>query len=275
VPILLIYLLSSLAAAGSSDQEAFIHWSAAPVERLASGRVRAVLTLESYGITLENPAAYYRLDRLGRFDGPAAPKDSEIHGLDWERDTDGLKLVILSGEYARITVFARAETEGRPFYAQTAFNLYGRSEADAAPVASRLSQAPDWPEFLVGSDGPLYWPQTGQTFTLQLKGSEHGARKLAVWDKGRRLTELTPGAAGFQYQPEHDRTLDHAGDAASKPLVFVLPGDNGGSTSFTLFVHRSRLAGRNLSAGLGLFATAVMVGGALVWRARRRFSPCA
>jgi hypothetical protein len=272
VPVLLVYLLSSLAApAGPSDQETFIHWSAAPVERLADGRVKAVLTLESCGIPLENPAAYYRKASLGRFDGPTAPEDAEIHGLNWERD--GLKLVILSGEYARITVFARAEAEGRPLYAQTAFNLYGRSEADAAPLDSRLPQAPDWPEFLVGSDGPLYWPQTGQTFTFQLKGGEKENR-LAVWD-GRRVAELDPGAAGFQYQPEHDPALDRAGDAASKPLVFVLPYGDGGSASFTLFVHRSRQAGRDLPAGLGLFAAAVTVGGALVWRARRRYSPCA
>ena len=261
----------ALAAEGSADQEAFIHWSAAPVERLADGRVKAVLTLESFG-SLENPVAYYRLARLGRFNGPEAPEDPEIHGLDWE--ADGRRVVIVSGEYGRVTVFARAEFQGRPLYAQTAFNLYGRSKT--GPEANPLAQAPDWPEFLVGSDGPLYWPQTGQVFNFQLKGgSEAEAAKLAVWDAGRLVAELAPGAAGFQYQPEPDPALNRAGDAARKPLVFVLPLGDGGLASFTLFVHRSRLAGRDLPAGLGIFAAAVLAGGALVWLARRRYRPCA
>jgi hypothetical protein len=260
------------AAGPAAGQEAFIHWSAAPLERLADGRIKAVLTLESSS-PLENPAAYCRRARLGRFDGPGDPEDAEIHALEWE--ADGRRLVILGGEYARITVFARAEIQGRPHYAQTAFNLYGRAGAGEAPEPSRLSQAPDWPEFLVGSDGPLYWPQTGQTFTLQLKGDQNAAARLAVWDGGRRVAELLPGAAGFQYQPAHDSALDRAGDAASKPLVFVLPIDNGGLASFTLFVHRSRSAGRDLPAGLGLFSAAAAVSGALVWLARRRRRPCA
>jgi hypothetical protein len=270
----------ALALAGPAGQEAFgppgpagevfIHWSAAPPERLADGRIKVVLTLESSGSPLENLAAYCRRANLGRFDGPGGSEDAEIHALEWE--ADGRRLVILSGEYARITVFARAEIKGRPLYAQTAFNLYGRAKAGEAPEPGRLSYAPDWPEFLVGSDGPLYWPQIGQTFTFQLKGNQ--AERLAVWDGGRRVAELAPGAAGFQYQPEPDPALDRAGDAASKPLVFVSPGGDGGSASFTLFVHRSRLAGRDLPAGLGIFAAAAAVSGALVWLARRRRRPC-
>jgi hypothetical protein len=263
----------ALAADGRVEQEAFIHWSAAPVERLADGRVKAVLTLESSGI-LEKPAAYYRLARLGRFNGPEAPLDPEFYGLDWE--ADGRRVVILSGEYSRVTVFARAEFQGRPLYAQTAFNLYGRSKAGAAHEANLLALAPDWPEFLLGSDGPLYWPQTGQIFNFQLKGVlDAEATKLAVWDGGRRVAELAPGAAGFQYQPEPDPALDRAGDAASKPLVFVLPLGDGGLASFTLLVHRSRQTGRDLPAGLGIFAAAILVSGAVVGLARRRFRLCA
>jgi hypothetical protein len=284
---LLIYwrLLSAfaLALAGPAGQnsfgppgqggEDFIYWSAAPPERLADGRIKVVLTLESSGSPLEKPAAYCRRVRLGRFDGPGGPEDAEIHTLEWE--SDGRRLVILSGEYARITVFARAEIMGRPLYAQTAFNLYGRAGAGEAPEPGRRAYAPDWPEFLVGSDGPLYWPQIGQTFTFQLKGGQSPAASLAVWDGGRRVAELAPGAAGFQYQPGPDPSLDRAGDAASKPLVFVSPSGDGGSASFTLFVHRSRLAGRDLPAGLGIFAAAAAVSAALVGLARRRRRPCA
>ena len=259
----------ALAAEGSADREAFLHWSAAPVERLADGRVKAVLTLEGPG---ENSAAYYRLDKLGSFNGSEAPLEAEIHGLDWE--AEGRRVVILSGEYGRVTVFARAEFQGRPLYAQTAFNLYGRSKT--SPEANPLAQAPDWPEFLVGSDGPLYWPQTGQIFNFQLKsGLDAEAARLAVWDGGRLAAELAPGAAGFQYQPEPDPALDRAGDAAYKTLVFVLPLGDGGLASFTLFVHRSRQAGRDLPAGLRILAAAVLVSGALVGLARRRFRPCA
>jgi len=69
----------ALAASDRTGQETFIYWSAAPLERLADGRIKAVLTLENPGV-LENPAAYYRLARLGRDGGPEALDDAEIHG---------------------------------------------------------------------------------------------------------------------------------------------------------------------------------------------------
>ena len=270
----------SCAAAATPDPaaEAFLQWSSASTERLADGRIKLVLTLESSrpGLVLDNPVALYRLTRSGRFNRPPVPEDAGIYSLNWEQSTDGLKLVIFSGEYGRATVFARAEIEGRTHYAQTAFNLYGRSKSGALPEPHRLSQAPDWPEFLLNSNDRLYWPQTGQEFTFKLvRGENASANSLVVWDGGRRVAEVQPGLAGCQYRPEHDPILNRAGDLASKPLVFVARNADGGSTAFTLFIHRSRRAGWDLSAGLWLFTASVLVSGILAWLARRRFSVCA
>jgi len=285
VPIFFLVCLQlltghSFAAAGTPGPaaEAFLQWSSASVERLDDGRVKLVLTLESSrpGVVLDNPVAFYRLTRLGRFNKPPAPEDAGIYSLNWEQSTDGLKLVIFSGEYGRATVFVRAEIEGRPHYAQTAFNLYGRSKSSVFPESNRLSQAPDWPEFLLSSNDRLYWPQTGQEFTFKfVKGEDASAKNLTVWDGGRRVAEVQPGSAGFQYQPEHDPILNRAGDLAFKPLVFVARNDDDGSTAFTLFIHRSRRAGWDLSAGLWLFTASVLVSGILAWMARRRFNVCA
>ena len=280
-PILLLCLAlaNPLAAAEgllSLEPETFLKWSSYSMERLADGRVKLVLTLESSDGLLENLGGFYRLTRPRRWDESAAPGEGETHALDWERSADGLKLVILSEEYERATVFARAEIEGRPHYAQTAFNLYGRSRAGARsePLSPYPPQAPDWPEFSISSEAPLYWPQTGQNFTFKFKGHTV-ARNLAVWDGSRRVAELEPGEAGFQYRPEHDPGLNRAGNRASKPLVFVAPGADGGSVSFTLFVHRSRRAGWDLPAGLSVFALGASVSAASVGLARRRFRLCA
>ena len=284
VPILMAFLqlllVNPLAAAerpGQTEAETFMQWSSYSVERLADGQVRLILTLESSRpeLHLDNPTAFYRLAKPARWDEPAAPGEGEIYALDWERP-DELKLVLLSGEFGRATVFARAEIEGRLHYAQTAFNLYGRSRAGARPEPLSLSlpQTPGWPEFSISSEAPLYWPQTGQEFTLKLKGDSI-AKNLVVWDGPRRAAELEPVETGFKYWPEHDPGLDRAGPRASKPLVFVAPINGGGSVSFTLFVHRSRRAGLNMPAGLGVFAAGFLATGIPVCLTRRRFRICA
>jgi len=279
--VCLLFLTANSGASGETLNPAagaFMQWSSASIERLADSRVKLILALESSspGVLLGNPVVFYRLTRLEHFNETTAPEGAGIHSLSWERSTAGLKIVIFSGEYGRASIFARVEIGGRLHYAQTAFNLYGGSGAGAFPEPNRLPQAPDWPEFLVSSDGPLYWPQTGQEFTLKIERSGGtSAKNLAVWDNGRQVAEVKPGAAGFRYRPEHDPILDRAGDLASKPLVFVVHSGDGDSVAFTLFVHRSRRAGWNLSAGLWVFAAGALVSGMLAWLTRRKFGICA
>jgi hypothetical protein len=215
-----------------------------------------------------------RVTPLYRFNQPGEPEKARWLKGEWA-STEPWALAVQAGEYVKVDVFARAEIEGRPHFAQTRLLLYGQSGEDEK-VPENLAETPDRPEFQISSDGEFYWPQTGHEFTFRLEGLEMAGGGLEVWSaQGELLDFAGTSAQVFKYTPPHDPALDRAGYRAEKPLIFVARNPDGASSSFTLVVHRSRLAGRNLPAGLGLFAAAVTVGGALVWRARRRFSPCA
>ena len=239
---------------GAASSAPFIWWSPAQAERTPDGRVGQVLTLEASS-QLTRPEAWLRVTPQPSFNRPGEMKKAHWRQAEWA-GAEPWTLTVQAGEYVRVDAFAWAEIEGRPHFAQTRLLLYGKSGESGTEGPG---EAPDRPEFQVTSDGEFYWPQTGHEFTLTIEGLE-AADGLEVWSgQGELLALLEASAGAFKYIPAHDPTLNLAGSRAVKPLIFVARGPGDESASLTLMVHRSRLAGLNLKAGLAVIAATFMI----------------
>ena len=242
------------ASEGAASSAPYIWWSPAPAESTPDGRVGQVLTLEASS-KLIRPEAWLRVTPQPRFNRPGELSKAHWRQVEWTK-AEPWTLTVQAGEYVRVDAFARAEIEGRPHFAQTRLLLYGKSKASEPEGPG---EAPDRPEFQVSSNGEFYWSQTGHEFTLTLEGLE-AAGGLEVWNgQGELLALLQISAGAFKYTPAHDLALNRAGPLAVKPLIFVARNHDGESASLTLMVHRSRLAGLNLKAGLAVIAAAFMI----------------
>ena len=259
---------------GAASTSAFIWWSPDQVKRLADGRASQVLTLKTSPPSRAiQPQAWLRVIPLRRYNQPDPPEKALWLRGEW-LSTEPWILAAAAGEYAQVDAFARAEIDGQPHFAQTRLLLYGQSrENESGPEAQVQNPGPA--EFQVSSNGEFYWPQTGHEFTFALQGLEAAGGGLEVRDGlGELLDRAKTSEGAFKYTPAHDRALDRAGYAAAKTLVFVARDAAGDSASFTLVVHRSRLAGLNLPAGLAVFAAAFSLCGLGVGLARLRGRPC-
>jgi hypothetical protein len=176
--------------------------------------------------------------------------------------------------YSSIELRCAVPYQGRAYYAQANFNLYGR-EGSLENASSK--DPPDWPLFELSSPEPLYWPQTGQTFFLKILNAGPDPGPLAVREAGREdpVAWVKVGEDGiYTYVPPLDPELDKRGPTATKDIVFVLDLPEGGTASFTLAIHRSREARRNFPAGLGVFSVSLVLGCGLVAAKRRRGTIC-
>ncbi|MDR1109158.1 MAG: hypothetical protein LBP92_00310 [Deltaproteobacteria bacterium] len=185
------------------------------------------------------------------------------------------RVTVEAGGYSRVELTARLDIGGVVHYAQADFNLFAREGSRSRPSAAG---APGWPFFELGSEAPLYWPQTGQTFHVRILGLDLPPGPMAVWEEGggAPAAVIVPDEGGlYSYAPPHDPALDRLGATASKNLVFVHPLGGGGTASLSFAVHRSRVERRRLGAGLAVFLAGLAGGGWFLAARRRRVVPCA
>jgi len=257
----LIQFLGSVPCFASEDTEApFIWLVPGDGVRLPDGRMEQAVTLEAASaLAVEQPEVWLRIRKGGG--GEAVWRRGE-----WSSAAPWT-LIVQSGEYATADVFAGAEIEGRPHFAQTRLILYGQGGETEGDEGS--GEGPHWPVFTVRSNGESYWPQTGHEFSVSFSGEEGGYMEVRN-GRGELMDEARHSGEGYTYTPAHDPALNRAGTTASKPLLFVVRINEGGSASYTQIVHRSRFAGMNKQAGLCVFAAAFALSGLTVILARRR-----
>ncbi|MDR1039851.1 MAG: hypothetical protein LBR80_06705 [Deltaproteobacteria bacterium] len=175
------------------------------------------------------------------------------------RAPSDLRLILSSGGYIKAEVMGAATVRGVRCYAQTAMLLVGDS-----PGGTRLQSNaadPRWPSLAVGGPGNVYWPQTGETYTL---GAPGGSLSGPVWawrDGGPVPGEFGEAEDGVNFTPAADPELSGHSTAASKPVFFVTGTADGGTLAYTFYVHRPRYAAMDVPLGMGVAAAAFAVTG--------------
>jgi hypothetical protein len=250
----------------------FIWWSAGAAERLTDGSTEQTLTLLTSPVTaIEQPDAWLRV-RTAKSSQPLWFKNQRSL-------SEPCTLVVRSNGYATVDVFARAEIGGQPCFAQTRLTLYGQG-TESRTKREAYSEGPGWPEFTVSAKGESsYWPQTGHEFSLSLSNPDATENdvigNMEIWNaQGVQMDTVPPSGDGYKYIPPHDPALNRAGTSASKPLVFLVRLNEGGSASYTQIVHRSRYGLWDKDAGMALFGAAIFASGAAACLLSRKGRPC-
>ncbi|MDR3154595.1 MAG: hypothetical protein LBW85_10095 [Deltaproteobacteria bacterium] len=270
---------------GDVEELPYIRWEYSHPSRHKNGPAVVELYLvSSDGSPLEDASWFYRLLPLGSYRELLQTKDEPVRRAGTfdrgEAEGRGLngagigrasifrlgeaggpkgahKLVVASGTYMMVDVLGSALVRGRRCYAQAAMLLFG----DSLEAASLASNTPEnhWPSYGFMGSGDLYWPQTGQSYTLTPRGWVPASRPSAIRDSGP-----VPGQYSFtgevtSFTPDHDPELSAQSSSATKPIFMVGRLPDGGAVTYTLYVHRSRYAGTDLGLGIGLFAAALLV----------------
>jgi hypothetical protein len=233
--------------ADDSSPPPYVRWEYAPPPRHRNGLASVSLELKtSDGSPLKDAFWYYKatpLESLRRVNYKSKP--SVVTGFFKEGENF---LQISTGQYIFVEAMGSAVINGSRHYAQTVFLMYGQA-LDPKPIRSRGVE-PHWPSFNFVGSGDIYWPQTGNAFTLTPKG-DIPLGEVSAWStNGRAMGEYIQTEKGRGFVPATDKELNDLGSAASKPIFFLASEPDGGNVSFTIYVHRNRYAGENINLGL-------------------------
>ncbi|MDR0547897.1 MAG: hypothetical protein LBI10_00565 [Deltaproteobacteria bacterium] len=169
------------------------------------------------------------------------------------------------GGLRKLKIWAKAESEGATFYAQTELVYYGRG-ASLAYGPGTLGPPPAWPTLSLRPPATFY--RTTEEIAVALKDSPD----LTAWglwavdpDLGQTDQILGPD---YRYRFALDRNLAQKGLLATEN-VYLVQELTAGSLALTLPLYRSATAGRSYGAGLTLALSSVALG-VMVGRLRRR-----
>lgn len=260
-------------AAGRIENDGVFYawWRIERAERIDGGKVAQELALifPAQSLKAYSVRCFVRQTPLAAYDRESE-SDKEFW-LEAEVSTGVPPMIRVEARNAcRTTVWARIEGAGKVFWAQTAFNQYGRSEGGELPA--NVSPSEPLPEFGFESSGESYWPQTGHTFSLtpEWEGKENIA-EMEIRDANGILLEREAFDSGTaRYTSPQDPELERAGDAAAKHLIFIVGDGLGNNHSFSLAVHRSRFGRLDLPSGLAVAAAAMAASLLFVLWHRRR-----
>ncbi|MDR1081441.1 MAG: hypothetical protein LBQ79_10895 [Deltaproteobacteria bacterium] len=294
------FIPGSAALSRKDGPPTHIRWQYGNPSRQRNGPASAELRLvSSDGSPMEDASWFYRLlplsssrelltpdrpaaMRAGTFgegipgSGPAGDGDASPAPLSPGEGAGGLppgglKLVVSSESRAMAEVTASAVVNGRRCYAQTAVILMGDSPGGVRPASG--AEDPRWPSFNFWGSGELYWPQAGHTFTLTVREGALVGPVLAWREDG----EPVPGAYGrandgVRFTPDHDPALSAMSGSALKPVIMVAGTPDGGTLSYTFYIHRSRDAGADPVMGFLIGCSAFLLTGLAIAAgyARRR-----
>ncbi|MDR2338657.1 MAG: hypothetical protein LBF40_00745 [Deltaproteobacteria bacterium] len=231
----------------------FLKWDYLRFPRERNGNMRLELKLSSStGEPISDAAWSYRLIVLQGFRGKGArAPEPVVYGGTFPEGN--YELDIVSGTTVLADVRGTAMVGGRRMYAQASTMIFG-DQLGAYKLPPSDAAEPAWPDYLMASSGYLYWPQTGETFSLQPMGP--GApMSYTVYDaKGPSSGSYLPEEGGGNgFVPDHDPTLNAGRSADAKPLYFVGQTKDGSVYAYTLNVHRSRYANMHEALGFLLF----------------------
>ncbi|MDR2350644.1 MAG: hypothetical protein LBF41_08525 [Deltaproteobacteria bacterium] len=251
--VLLTVMSGGTGLAFDPETEGYVRWEFKPPPRHKNGAASVSLNLvSSDGKPLSEASWYYKATPLASFrmvDDSAGT--AIVRGSFGDGDNT---LTIDSGVYLFVELMGTAVLDGKRHYAQTHGLLFGESLAVEPPEPGGGPE-PDWPSFAFSGSGEIYWPQTGHTFVLSPKGDRGIGEFTAMTPTGKALGEYVDTDGGRGFVPATDKELNAMGATASKPVFFVAGIPDGGSVSYTIYVHRSRYGGEKLNLGFVVFSS--------------------
>ena len=246
----------------------FLKWSFERPAPLPGGGMELALSLSaSSGEPLSGALWCYKLISMKSFREMGPPPPPLVYCGAFE-DGSGI-LKISSGQTVLADAQASAVSGGRRMFAQTSTMIFGDSfGSDELPPSN--ADFPPWPDHGLFSTGFMYWPQTGETFTLVPRGPGPPLEYRVYEDGGPSPGSYARDALGMGFTPDHDPRLNAESASASKAIYFVGTAPDGSVYSYTVYIHRSRYANHSLPAGFAVFSASLGVTGLVILSRRAR-----
>ena len=185
---------------------------------------------------------------------------------------DTRSIVIYSGHYVQLELWAVVKTGGGTYVAQTALNMYGQSGLDRTDF-EKLDGLPLFPGIEIRRQG-FYSAMTGEPISFSMRSGTAGP--VRIYLDGEKITELLPEDGVYNYVLPSGRKLSTRALMNYHELLFVADAfeaeDAGSDVRFTccLPLYRSMRDNQDYPGGLAaLFSAAALTLIAVVLKGRR------
>ncbi|MDR2787195.1 MAG: hypothetical protein LBD06_02310 [Candidatus Accumulibacter sp.] len=253
--IILVMWLACDAARGSTIDD-FLRWRLLGNVETPDGGTLVRLALESPPECLpwEKLEIIYRsFPRRSKLEPP------EIHRK--KIKPDQTEITLYSGRPEKIELNARAEKDGRVYYARSFVFAYGESGKND-PESESLDSAPSWPGFSFAHGKGFYRAQAGSELALE---TDMRPETVKIFENGSLVsTSVANGEGRYAYTPPHDPERLKSFRTDWKSLVFAaeLPERQ---TRFTFYLPVYRAYFGQIDYRGGLVALAASMFAALAW----------
>jgi len=185
---------------------------------------------------------------------------------------DTRSIVIYSGRYVQLELWAVAKTGGCTYVTQTALNMYGQSGLDKSDF-EKLDDLPSFPGLDIRRQG-FYSAMTGEPISFSIRSGHADA--VRVYLDGEMIDELRPEDGVYNYILPGGRKLSTRALMNYHELLFVADAfeaeDADADVRFTccLPMYRSMRDNQDYSGGLAaLFSAVALTLIAVVLKGRR------
>ena len=259
------------AFSGEADS---LRWHFEEQHRARDGGVEASFTLiGADALKIDELEFFYTLDPIRYVRVENIQPENNRAAYHKKAPADTRNLVIYSGRYVQLELWAVAKTGGMTHITQTALNLYGESGLDKTDF-EKLESPPFLPGFNMNRKRGFYAAMTGEPVNFNMRSGQAGP--VRIYLDGENIAELTPDAGVYDYVLPHGRKLATRALMDHHDLLFIAdafkPEDSAGLVQFSccLPLYRSMRDNLDFSGGLAvLFSAAAISLIAVIFKGRR------
>ena len=276
----LIFLVAGLSAGtlpgfAFADEGALPHWYFEGQRQMRDGGVEAHFSLRGTdALIIDELEFFYTAGSSARGKSKSPGVQPERRGAAYYKKVppDTRNIIIYSGRYAQLQLWAVAKAGDMTYVAQTAVNLYGQSGLDITDFEEL-----DAFQALAGLDVTLRGPygvMTGEPINFRMRNGYAGQVRLYL--DGKAIAELKPEDGVYSYVLPGARKLTVGENASYHELLFITDTfeakgvDGGIRFSCWLPLYRSARDNQDIPGGLvTLFSAAALSAIAVVLKGRR------
>ena len=258
--------------AGEADT---LRWHFEEQRRVRDGGVEAsFILLGADALKIDELEFFYTAESTRR-EPPDIQPENQSAIFRKKAPADTQNLVIYSGRYVRLELWAVARAGGRTYITQTALNLYGQSGLDKTDF-EKLDGPPILPGFNINRGRSFYGAMTGEPVDFNMRSGPIG--HVRVYLDGEKIAELLPEAGVYNYVFPGGRKLTTRALIDHHDLLFIadmfeLEGA-AGSVQFSccLPLYRSMRDNLDFPGGIAALFSAAAISLIAVVRKGRRFT---
>ena len=266
-------MFPSFALAGEADS---LRWHFEGQYRVRDGGVEGSFSLLGADALKINELEFFYTTGSARRSQPDIQQEQRNTVYYYKKvPADTRNLVIYSGRYVQLELWAVAKTDDVTYVTQTALNLYGQSGFDKTDFEV-LDEPPSLPGFNMNRRRSFYAAMTGDPVNFSMRSGPAGP--VRIYLDGIKIVELLPEAGVYDYVLPGGRKLTTRALMDHHELLFIAdafePEDATGLVQFSccLPLYRSMRDNLDFPGGLAVFFSAAAISLIAVVLKGRRFT---